>query len=257
MCIPCQLECYRDRVELKDPEMKDGDASVILKNVNINDTGTYECYVGHGQDVQLISIINLIVEPDVTAKPGEDVTLQCQGPRDEAVLMLRWTRADLTAEDGYVFFMREKHLSYEKYQLESYRGRVEMKDPEMKDGDVSVILKNVNINDAGTYECYVGHGGSYLKVFNTINLTVEPGTNKDGGDEDGGDEDGGNTTLNVVVVLVLFLVVGIVGFWFYKKQRGPTDQSSYQQPPEQRTELQTVQTDSAAESSSPAPFKQQ
>ncbi|XP_033182626.1 protein turtle-like, partial [Anabas testudineus] len=167
-----QLECYRGRVELKDPEMKDGDASVILKNVNINDTGTYECYVGHRQDVQLISIINLRVEPEITAKPGEDVTLQCQGPRDEAVLMLRWTRADLTAEDGYVFFMREKHLSHEKYQLESYRGRVELKDPEMKDGDVSVILKNVNINDAGTYECYVGNGNGILTLINIINLTV-------------------------------------------------------------------------------------
>uniref|UniRef100_A0A3Q1HXJ9 Uncharacterized protein n=1 Tax=Anabas testudineus TaxID=64144 RepID=A0A3Q1HXJ9_ANATE len=105
-------------------------------------------------------------------KPGEDVTLQCQGPRDEAVLMLRWTRADLTAEDGYVFFMREKHLSHEKYQLESYRGRVELKDPEMKDGDVSVILKNVNINDAGTYECYVGNGNGILTLINIINLTV-------------------------------------------------------------------------------------
>ncbi|XP_033182625.1 programmed cell death 1 ligand 1-like, partial [Anabas testudineus] len=177
-------ESFKNRVELKDREKKDGDVSLILRNVTFNDTGTYECRVvqrrtNHRKSFILetdpINIINLrVVEPEITAKPGEDVTLQCQGPRDEAVLMLRWTRADLTAEDGYVFFTREKHLSHEKYQHESYRGRVKLKDPEMKDGDVSVILKNVNINDAGTYECYVGYEGSYPKVFNSINLTVEP-----------------------------------------------------------------------------------
>ncbi|XP_026225260.1 aspartate, glycine, lysine and serine-rich protein-like [Anabas testudineus] len=62
----------------------------------------------------------------------------------------------------------------------------------MKDGDVSVILKNVNINDTGTYECCVGITRSSLKVINTINLTVEPGDNKDGGDEGGGNKNGGD-----------------------------------------------------------------
>ncbi|XP_026225176.2 butyrophilin subfamily 2 member A1-like isoform X1 [Anabas testudineus] len=230
MVIQYQHESYRGRVELKDPEMKDGDVSVILKNVNINDTGTYECYVGHRQDVQLISIINLIVEPEITAKPGEDVTLQCQGPRDEAVLMLRWTRADLTAEDGYVFFTREKHLSHEKYQHESYRGRVKLKDPEMKDGDVSVILKNVTINDTGTYECYVGYEGSYPKVFNSINLTVEPG-NKDGGDKDGG-KSGGHKDRNSrghVGLAVGLSVTVLVGFMFFRKLKR-TGQSTNSAP---------------------------
>ncbi|XP_026225178.1 butyrophilin subfamily 2 member A1-like isoform X2 [Anabas testudineus] len=198
----------------------------------------------------------LIISPvslneEIEVKPGVDVTLQCQGPRDADILMLKWIRPDLKSE-GYVYYMRENHIN--KEQHESYRGRVELKDPEMKDGDVSVILKNVNISDTGTYECYVGYGEK-TELINSINLRVEPGTNKDGGDKGGG-----NTTLIgvvVPVVLVLLLVVGIAGFLFYKKQRGSTDQSSYQQPPEQRTELQTVQTDSAAESSSPAPFKQQ
>ena len=43
----------------------------------------------------------------------------------------------------------------------------------MKDGDVSVILKNVTINDTGTYECRVSVIGNGLELMNTINLKVE------------------------------------------------------------------------------------
>ncbi|XP_033182591.1 CD226 antigen-like [Anabas testudineus] len=166
---------------------------------------------------------------EIKAEPGEDVTLQCQDPRKVSIELIKWRKPDLKSEK-YVYYFRDGSMVIQ-YQLECYRGRVELKDPEMKDGDVSVILKNVNINDTGTYECYVGHRQD-VQLISIINLIVEPGTNKGGG----------NTTLIVVVVpvvLVLFLVV-VVGFLFYKKQRGSTDQSSYQQPPEQRTELQTV-----------------
>ena len=38
----------------------------------------------------------------------------------------------------------------------------------MKNGDVSVILKNVTINDTGTYQCSVS-----VKLMNSINLKVE------------------------------------------------------------------------------------
>ena len=83
-----------------------------------------------------------------------------------------WSRPDLNPEtDGYVFFFRENRL-YEKYQHPSFRGRVQLIDREMKDGNVSVILKNVTINDTGTYECRVSVNSKGLELMNTINLTV-------------------------------------------------------------------------------------
>ncbi|KAK2863462.1 hypothetical protein Q5P01_002995 [Channa striata] len=36
---------FRGQVELTDPLIKDGDASLTLKNVTIKDTGIYECYI--------------------------------------------------------------------------------------------------------------------------------------------------------------------------------------------------------------------
>uniref|UniRef100_A0A8D0A5R3 Ig-like domain-containing protein n=1 Tax=Sander lucioperca TaxID=283035 RepID=A0A8D0A5R3_SANLU len=108
----------------------------------------------------------------VTAKPGEDVLLHCQDPRDADIRLIVWSRTDLES-DKYVFFHRENRLN-EKYQLPSYRGRVNLSDPEMKDGDVSVVLKNVSVNNTGTYQCQVGiSGGEEPKLYSTIQLNVE------------------------------------------------------------------------------------
>ncbi|CAI5660446.1 unnamed protein product [Oreochromis niloticus] len=88
----------------------------------------------------------------ITVKQGEDVTLQCWGFADAPIELLEWSRPELT---DYVFYYREQR-SYEKYQHPSYKGRVKLRDPEMKNGDVSVILKEVTFNDTGRYECLVG-----------------------------------------------------------------------------------------------------
>lgn len=88
------------------------------------------------------------------AEPGHDVILPCQGLRDADIVLLAWSKADLESDD-YVFFFRDDQR-YDDYQLPSFRGRVKLRDPAMTDGDGSVVLRNVTINDAGTYECHVG-----------------------------------------------------------------------------------------------------
>lgn len=81
------------------------------------------------------------------------MTLQCRAPGEASISLLEWNRPDLKS-DGYIFFYRNKR-SYEPYQHPSYRGRVELRDPEMKDGDASVVLKSVTVNDTGRYECRI------------------------------------------------------------------------------------------------------
>ncbi|XP_044198237.1 uncharacterized protein LOC122974278 [Thunnus albacares] len=163
---------------------------------------------------------------EIKVKSGDDVSLQCQSPRDEAITVLEWSRPE-PETDGYVFFVRENR-PYESYQHPSFHGRVQLRDPEMKDGDVSVILKNVTINDTGTYKCHVSVNSTEL-INTTINLKVEDsghtaGNTRTEGDKDEGDKDGnmrGRVGLSVglSVAAGVIVVVGFVIFMIYRRSK--------------------------------------
>uniref|UniRef100_A0AAZ1X488 Ig-like domain-containing protein n=1 Tax=Oreochromis aureus TaxID=47969 RepID=A0AAZ1X488_OREAU len=102
------------------------------------------------------------LQQDVQVKLGDDVTLQCQISTEEIISVLKWSRADLNT-DGYVYF---------------YRNKLKLRDPEMKDGDVSLILKNVTFNDTGIYECHIAVRNpvrskrAHTEISHFIHLTV-------------------------------------------------------------------------------------
>uniref|UniRef100_A0A669CWN1 Ig-like domain-containing protein n=1 Tax=Oreochromis niloticus TaxID=8128 RepID=A0A669CWN1_ORENI len=83
------------------------------------------------------------------SESGEDVTLTCRAPNNN-IIVVKWSRADLG--DEYVLLYRDDQFVPDE-QHPSFKNRVDLQDRQMKDGDVSLILKNVTINDAGTYEC--------------------------------------------------------------------------------------------------------
>ncbi|KAK2863522.1 hypothetical protein Q5P01_003055 [Channa striata] len=138
---------------------------------------------------------------NLTVRSGEDAVLLCEDVTHTVPALLVWIRPELKSE-GFIYFDRGDD-SGESYQLSLYRGRVELRVPHMTDGNMSVVLKNVTMNDTGTYECRIEKGPpgrtrrGEPELITAIHLKVEDsgymtGNTKDGGSEDGGSEDGGS-----------------------------------------------------------------
>ncbi|XP_054863398.1 putative butyrophilin subfamily 2 member A3 [Amphiprion ocellaris] len=144
---------------------------------------------------------------------------------------VEWSRPEMQSE--YVLFYRDGRLDpYNQHP--SYKNRVDLQDKEMKDGDFSLILRNVTMEDNGTYECRVFEKGKIDPISNII-LEVhlsgdksgiigdgedkdggnKDGGNKDGGDRNGGDKDGGDKVgiiVGAAVGVILLLAVALVAF---------------------------------------------
>uniref|UniRef100_A0A3Q4NBC3 Ig-like domain-containing protein n=1 Tax=Neolamprologus brichardi TaxID=32507 RepID=A0A3Q4NBC3_NEOBR len=90
----------------------------------------------------------------ITAEFGQNITLTCRAPNNN-IIIVEWSRADLEPE--YVLLYRDGHFVPDE-QHPSFKNRVDLQDRQMKDADVSLILKDVTINDTGTYECRVFMG---------------------------------------------------------------------------------------------------
>uniref|UniRef100_A0A3Q2WRZ6 Ig-like domain-containing protein n=1 Tax=Haplochromis burtoni TaxID=8153 RepID=A0A3Q2WRZ6_HAPBU len=119
---------------------------------------------------------------NITAESGLNVTLPCRAPNNDILIsVVEWSRPDLK-RDEYVILYRDNQL-HPDYQDPSFKGRVDLQDSQMKDGDVSLVLKDVTISDAGTYECRIIQrtGTTRMKrtwlttdPINIINLSVVP-----------------------------------------------------------------------------------
>uniref|UniRef100_A0A3Q0RLD0 Ig-like domain-containing protein n=1 Tax=Amphilophus citrinellus TaxID=61819 RepID=A0A3Q0RLD0_AMPCI len=102
-----------------------------------------------------------------TAESGQNINLPCRATNNARVV--KWSRADLGTE--YVLLYRDGHFDQYK-QHPSFKNRVDLQDRQMKDGDVSLILKNVTTNDTGTYECRVVQRGRNDEPICNISLSV-------------------------------------------------------------------------------------
>ncbi|XP_076737118.1 butyrophilin subfamily 2 member A1-like [Maylandia zebra] len=149
------------------------------------------------------SQVSLSDQKNVTAESGQNVTLTCRAPNN--IQTVEWRRADLG--DEYVFLYRDGRKTLVR-QHPSFKDRVDLKDKQMKDGDVSLILNNVTINDTGTYECRVVETGTFgLKLISIIYLHVV-------------DPPGSVGLIVGVLVAAALVVAAVAGFVIYRKYKG-------------------------------------
>ncbi|XP_063325809.1 uncharacterized protein LOC134624716 isoform X1 [Pelmatolapia mariae] len=194
-----QHPSFKNRVNLQDKQMKDGDVSLILNNVTPADSGTYECHVvtrGANQRERATEhtcTIELKILPlvQINTTAGQTVILPCQVSNLDTnpSVVIEWSRTDLGTE--HVFFYQDQKFIPDD-QHPSFKNRVDLQDRQMKDGDVSLILKNVTINDTGTYMCCVFMKGAKHRrrakldsdLISVVNLSVVP-PGQQGDTEDG------------------------------------------------------------------------
>lgn len=94
---------------------------------------------------------------EVTAQPGENVTLTCQVNNSVVITAVEWTRTDLESPH-YVYLQRDGHIDtthqHPSFTLANTNtSRVWLEDRQMTDGNLNLILRNVTRSDNGVYEC--------------------------------------------------------------------------------------------------------
>uniref|UniRef100_A0AAZ1XP73 Ig-like domain-containing protein n=1 Tax=Oreochromis aureus TaxID=47969 RepID=A0AAZ1XP73_OREAU len=203
----------------------------------------------------LLLVLLLVRQPatekrkNITAESGQDVTLTCRAPNNN-IIVVEWSRCDQKGQ--YVLLYRDdqfvpddQHPSFKnrvdlqdrqmkdgdvslilkdvtindagKYECRvhpSFKNRVDLQDRQMKDGDVSLILKDVTINDTGIYRCRIVEGvRQHMKLINNITLSVV---------------DGCVGLIVALPVSAVLLVAVVVGYWIYQKHKQQQSQDSFQ-----------------------------
>ncbi|XP_051800703.1 coxsackievirus and adenovirus receptor-like [Acanthochromis polyacanthus] len=228
-----QHPSYQNRVDLQDKEMKDGDVSLNLKKVTMEDRGRYECRVIDKRNYEVISSSFLEVHlstqkmtgvKNIIADLGQDVILPCKASKkdNKTITTVEWIRSEMKPD--HVLLYRDGSFD-PVLQHPSYKNRVDLQDKEMKDGDFSLSLKNVTKNDTGRYVCWVYQRKKFEPISNIIDLVVlDPGNKNaffgDGGDKDINTRDGGDKTgiiAGSVVGVILLLAVAAAGFLIYRR----------------------------------------
>ncbi|XP_030609095.1 uncharacterized protein LOC115796800 [Archocentrus centrarchus] len=235
-----QEESFKGRVEGTDCDKINGTVTIPLLNLTSSDSGAYEFH-GVDSDGRRFSetIILNVTDPDerrsftalpttnrkvITAESGQTVTLPCQAPNNNNIMAVEWSRADL--ETQYVLLYRDGQFIPDD-QHPSFKNRVDLQDRQMKDGDVSLILKDVMTDDTGTYECRIftrGTNSTKRAIFDgdpisLVHLRVVG--------PPGGHTEDGSAGLRAGLQLPAMVIVAVVGFFLYRKHKKRKRPGSY------------------------------
>ncbi|XP_052458863.1 butyrophilin subfamily 3 member A3-like isoform X6 [Carassius gibelio] len=120
--------------------------------------------------------LTVVVPPDpIEAHVGSTVILPCwiSPPENAGALEIRWYRQDQFSNPVLLY----NHGKIQDIQEESYRNRSSLtlrsdQSGGLKDGDVSLRLEKLRVQDDGSFQCYVSGENSYGSEEVTLKITA-------------------------------------------------------------------------------------
>ncbi|XP_057624391.1 coxsackievirus and adenovirus receptor homolog [Chionomys nivalis] len=175
----------KGRVHFTSNDIGSGDASINITSIQLSDAGTYQCRVKQSSGVVNRNIQLAVTgftggvsvttpEQTVQEAQGETAHLPCMftlSPEDQGPLFIDWML--LTGPENEVvnrmFIVSLADKIYDGFYQDMI-GRVKFTSDDIRSGDASINITNVQLSDAGTYQCEVFHGTGAAK--RAIQLTV-------------------------------------------------------------------------------------
>ncbi|KAA8577617.1 hypothetical protein FQN60_016042, partial [Etheostoma spectabile] len=154
-----QSEEFKGRVSHFQDELKHGNASIIIRNTKISDSGVYSCDFSRLQPRQTF-YIQLVVEPSKVIKVvgDHDAVLPCSLSTKEDITSKLFDWKNDAQKDGGLkeVFLYNAGIHYNNGlvgQSEEFKGRVSHYQDELKLGNASITIRNTKISDSGVYSC--------------------------------------------------------------------------------------------------------
>lgn len=159
----------------------------------------------------------------VTAICGQDVVLHCQNTTASPIAPMEWKK--LVLSDYCLYFFSHQRCS-DNYQRATFGGRVELLDQSLRDGNVSVLLRNVSPADTGLYTCLMITRNATIntsrKVFERrINLTVSECTKAPSSHSPQARGRPGIIASLILLLTVIAMLCGVVWIRKNKKHKTP------------------------------------
>ncbi|XP_039603148.1 butyrophilin-like protein 8 [Polypterus senegalus] len=175
-----QHKSYRNRTQIFHENLLIGDYSLKLKKTEVQDEGKYRCVV-HSRTqseevvVELKSVERLFVtgtNGPLFVYAGGEIVLNCFVDTHIPIekLEVQWVKTEDGSETLVHLFVEGEDQPESQNQL--YKGRTELSNESLADGNFSLKLKSVGIKDKGIYKCKVHTNTESAET--TIELDVGP-----------------------------------------------------------------------------------
>ncbi|XP_051778931.1 uncharacterized protein LOC114645293 isoform X1 [Erpetoichthys calabaricus] len=173
-----QHKSYRNRTQIFNDKLLTGDYSLKLKKTEVQDEGKYRCVV-HSRNqseeviVELKSVERLFVtgtNGPLFVYAGGEIVLNCFVDTHTPIekLEVQWVKA----EDETLVHLFVEGEDQPESQNPLYKGRTELFNESLADGNFSLKLKSVGMKDKGIYKCNVHTNTESAET--TIELDVGP-----------------------------------------------------------------------------------